>query len=644
MPSQRRLAAIMFTDMVGYTRLMQRDEYLAKSLRDRHRAVLQKEIPDHAGEILQFYGDGTLSIFPSSIQAVKCALKIQSQLQQEPKIPLRIGLHAGDIVYDEEGVYGDGVNIASRIESLAHPGSVLFSSKVMDDVKNQKDLDAKNLGEFLLKNVDAPVKVYALANSPLVVPKVEGMKGKGERIKKSLAVLPFVNMSIDPENEYFSDGITEEILNALARVKELKVTARTSSFAFKGKILDVREVANQLNVDHILEGSVRKSGNRVRITAQLITAHDGFHMWSENFDRELEDIFTVQDEIAAKIAEALTERLFDRPKRTPKGNSTTDNLEAYNLYLKGNFYWKKWSPEGVRKSIGFFEEAMKLDPDFSLPHSGLASAYVFMGITGNMKGEAFIKAKKAAEKAIALDGQHDGANLAMGMIKFMYERKPKEARKYFNRALKLNPGSAEGHHYYALFLSYIGEIDQALDEIEVAHQLDPLSVIILGSSAEIHFFAGFNQEAIKRYHQALELEPNYRSAWESIGWVYAQENKYRQALKAFKRYQKMTGSKHKGLTGMAYTLGRLGRIDEVQECIRLLEERKLMDHDIILDMDFAMVYAGLRNWDKVYQHVKAALEANMGALFLNVHPMWEEMRQMSRFRDLLNKHGLPVSK
>ena len=618
---------------------MQKDERLAKSLRDRHRTVLKKEVTEHEGEILQYYGDGSLCIFPSSTLAVKCALQIQVQLLQEPKIPLRIGLHSGDIVYDEEGIYGDGVNIASRIESLSISGSVLFSGKIMDDIKNQKDLEAQSLGPFSLKNVDGPVEIFALANSPLAIPDAKNMTGKGQKLTKSVAVLPFVNMSTDAENEYFSDGITEEILNALARVSEIRVTARTSSFAFKGKNLDIREVANQLNVDHILEGSVRKSGNMVRITAQLISAKDGFHIWSENYDRELKDIFAIQDEIAQNITEMLSERLVEKSKRSVLPKSTPQNLEAYNLYLRGNFYWKKWSPEGVKKSIAFFEQAIALEPDFSLPYTGLASAYIFLGITGNMKGTAFKKATEAAHKAIALDDQYHGAHLAMGMIKFMFEKNNEEAKEYFLKALKINPGNSEGHHYYAMYLSNTGNFEKALKEIEKAHQLDPLSLIILGSYAEISFFSGSNKKAIERYHQALELDPNFRAVWEGIGWVYAKEKKYEEALHAFRKFQSMTGSKLKGLNGLGYTLGKMGRTNEAQKCLRLLEERNQQDENIILDMDFAMIYAGLENWGKVYDHMEAAIEANMGSLFLNVHPMWEEVRQMPRFRDLLSKHG-----
>jgi len=303
--TNRLLAAIMFTDMVGYTALMQEDETKAKTNRDRHRKILEKSISHHNGEILQYYGDGTLCIFKSSIEAVDCAIQIQMKLQKEPKIPLRIGIHTGDIVYDAEGVYGDSVNVASRIENLAVSGSVLFSAKVFDDIKNHKEISAESIGSFDLKNVKKLVEVYAINNEGLVVPSATDVKSRQKDELKSIAILPFVNMSSDPENEYFSDGITEELLNVLAKVEGLQVTARTSSFAFKGQNMDIKQIGVQLGARSILEGSVRKAGSKVRITAQLINAADGYHVWSETYDRQLDDIFEIQDEIARKITNSL---------------------------------------------------------------------------------------------------------------------------------------------------------------------------------------------------------------------------------------------------------------------------------------------------------------------------------------------------
>src|SRR5687768_1177146 len=305
----RQLAAIMFSDMFGYTALMQQNEQLAKLKRRRLKEVLEAAVAAYHGKILQYYGDGALSIFNSAIDAVHCAVVIQQTLQQEPKVDLRIGIHTGDISIENETIYGDGVNLASRIESLAVPGSVFISEKVFDEIRNQENLTAREMGYFEFKNVTRPVRIFAIDNTGLVVPARDALKGKTKQPTNRLAVLPFVNMSADPENEYFSDGITEELLSAFTKVDGLQVTSRTSAFAFKGKNTDIREIGIQLSVDRILEGSVRKAGNRVRISAQLINAADGYHIWSENYDRDLTDIFEVQDEISSIIANKLRENL-----------------------------------------------------------------------------------------------------------------------------------------------------------------------------------------------------------------------------------------------------------------------------------------------------------------------------------------------
>ena len=396
MPQTRQLAAIMFTDMIGYTALMQENEQQAKENRDRHRAVLQESVREHQGEILQYYGDGTLIIFTSAIEAVNAAVDIQTELQIKPKIPLRVGIHTGDIVYSDDGIFGDGVNVASRIEGLSVSGSVLISEKVQDEIKNHPDFNTKSLGKFNLKNVKRPVEVFAIVNEGLSVPDLKEIEDKNGTANKTIAVLPFVNMSADPDNEYFSDGITEELSNALTKVDGLLVTSRTSSFAFKGKNEEVRKIGEQLGVNTVLEGSVRKTGNKVRITAQLINTADGYHLWSEVYDRKLEDIFAVQDEIARIITNKLREKLTTEGSKESLVKPATENIEAYNLYLKGLFYWNKWTPEDRKKAIKIYEEAIEKEPNFALPYSGLANCYSILGSTSQMDSKiAFPKAKKA---------------------------------------------------------------------------------------------------------------------------------------------------------------------------------------------------------------------------------------------------------
>ncbi|HJW28301.1 MAG TPA: adenylate/guanylate cyclase domain-containing protein, partial [Saprospiraceae bacterium] len=311
--ANRLLAVVMFADMMGFTALMQEDEQKAKFHKDRMRNILEQCIPFHHGKIIQNYGDGTLSIFNSAAEAVHCAIQMQLELQKEPKVLVRTGLHMGDVSFDEHNIYGDCVNLTSRIESLSVPGAVLISDKLRDEIKNQKDITAVSLGKFNLKNVKQPVEIFAVTNEGLVVP-TSAQVGTKVGSEKSIAVLPFINMSADPENEYFSDGIAEEILNALTHVDGLQVCSRSSSFTFKGKNKDARQIGGELGVASVLEGSVRRAGQKVRITAQLTNTADGYQIFSEVYDGSLDDIFKVQDEISQKIVTRLKENFALRMK------------------------------------------------------------------------------------------------------------------------------------------------------------------------------------------------------------------------------------------------------------------------------------------------------------------------------------------
>lgn len=642
----RKLSAIMFSDMVGYTGLMQEDEKRAMEARDRYRKVLEENIEKHQGKILQYYGDGALSIFGSAIQSALCAAEIQKELLANPKVALRIGIHSGDIVYDNVGVYGDGVNIASRIESLSIPGAVLISEKIFDDIKNHSSLPAEFLGSFKLKNVKAPVKIYALTNTGLNIPTQQELKEKtGFEETNSIAVLPFVNMSADPENEYFSDGITEEILNALTNVEGLKVTSRTSSFAFKAKNADIREIGTKLNVNSVLEGSVRKAGNKIRITAQLINTIDGYHVWSEVFNRDLEDIFAVQDEISKKIANKLRERLSEKPADESLVKPHTNNLEAYNDYLKGIFYYNRWTPEDLAKSVSFFTSAINKDERFVLPYSGLANSYLMQAVTGIMKPkEAYKEAKRYALAAIGMDNSIAEAHNSLALVKLFYDWDFDGAKESFNTALKLNPGSANVHYNYSLYLRAIGNIDQCIDENEKALSLDPLSLIINFQLGENYVFAERYEDAKDQFIKTLELDSNFRSAIWSLGYNYIYMNNYEKALETFLKAQSKTEGDSVGLKGQA-PLGHLyvlmGRTDEVKKCLQILKAREAAAPGISFNFDFIMIYKALKDYDKVFYYLEKAFEErNGGILFIGKHPAWRDVQADPRFKELMKRVGL----
>jgi TolB-like protein/Tfp pilus assembly protein PilF len=634
----RQLAAIMFTDMVGYTAQMQQDEKKAKKNRDRHRQVLEKSTEDHHGLILQYYGDGTLSVFGSAIEAVECAVEIQQNLQKEPKVPLRIGLHVGDIAYADDGVYGDAVNIASRIENLSVPGSILVSGKVYDEIKNHPDLPANSLGEFELKNVKRPVHVFALQNEALEVPTSEMLKGKIGTSVKSIAVLPFVNMSADPENEYFSDGITEELLNALTKVDGLQVTSRTSSFAFKGKNEDVRQIGKQLNVTSVLEGSVRKAGNKVRITAQLINTADGYHVWSENFDRTLEDIFEIQDEISKKITNTLREKLTQSEAQEKIVKSPTKNLDAYNLYLKGRFYHNKWTPPDANIAIKHYEEAISIEKNFALPYSGLSGSYCLLGSMGYLPADvAFPKAKEMALKSLELDANLAVSYASLGWVQFFYELDWKGAYNSYKNAIAINPDSAESHQAFGITLLVKEKYKEAIEELELAIKLDPLSQPINYSMAFVYYCAGRNDDALNQYDKVLEIDPTFKGALEGKGYLYGHMGENDKALKIFKQVYEQSEDPLTGLTGLGYIYAKSGNVEEAEKCIEKLKEREQRDKDISLFMDYAIIYSALNDFDKVLYYFEKAIDARVGTLIIFAEPAWKPLREDPRFKKLLTK-------
>ena len=647
----RQLTAIMFTDMVGYTALMQDNEHQARLSRDRHREILERVIAARGGRILQFYGDGTLSVFKSAIAAVHCAIEVQSELRSgDHPIPLRIGVHTGDVVHDDGGVYGDGVNVASRIEGLGVAGAVLVSEKVFDEVKNQPDIQTKDLGQFNLKNVKRPMDVYAIANDGLTVPEDAAIGPRRAGTGKSIAVLPFVNMSSDPENEFFSDGMTEEIINALVRVNGLQVTARTSSFAFKNHGKDIRDIAEELGVTHILEGSVRRAGDRVRVTAQLICAKDSYHLFSESYDGGLDDVFALQDEISLAIVEQLASHLG--PVNTSGDDaggqlvhSHTHDSEAYAEYLKGRFEWARWTPEGVHKAISHYERAIDMDPECALPHSGTAAAHVFMGAVGHLPSEqAFQKAEYHAKRALELEETAGEAHTAMAAVRFFYHWDWDGAYRSFQKALSLTPGSAEAHQLYGMYLRALGEVEESLDELRTAVALDPLSFAIRDELAKALAVAGKLDEAEAELNSILLADPSFRAAAETLGWTKIARGDPEAALAIFDTLPEMAGHRFTSAASRGFALAILGREDEAREMLALLEERQLEHPDVALGVDFAIVYQGLGDYDQTFHYLDEVAERRMGAMvFLAKNIFWgEDIRKDARFDALLERIGHPI--
>ena len=642
----RQLTAIMFTDIVGFTVLMQQDEHQARRSRDRQRLVLEREIAAHGGSLLQLYGDGSLSVFRSAIDAVLCAVSIQEALRGSPPVPLRIGIHSGDIVHDEDGVFGDGVNVAARVQALSIPGGVLISGKVYDEVKNHPEIQTRSLGAFNLKHVKHPMKVFAVTNTGLSVPREADMEARRRRAK-SVAVLPFVNMSSDLDNEFFSDGVTEEIINALTRVNGLKVTARTSSFAFKNQREDVRVIAERLAVSHVLEGSVRRSGNRVRVTAQLICAQDGYHLFSETYDRSIEDIFGVQDEIAQTIVQQLTPYLgpVQTSEEGPRKVTThhSHDTDAYAEYLRGRFEWARFTPDGARRSIRHYERSIQMDPGCAMPYAGIATSYVFLGAIGYQPAsEVFPLAEAAALKALELEPDAGQTHVALASVRLFFDWDFDGAYHSLQKALTLTPGSAAAHHVYALYLEAVGEFEEAVEAGRAAVQLDPLSAVYNDTLAHALAAAGRVAEAREQIDRTLDLHPRFRSAIETSGWIHVREGNLEAALAEFERLPKEAGHEFAGIGDRGYAYARLGRTADALAMLALLDERQRRQPAMELHFDHAVIHEGLGDRAKALECLSRAVDRRVGTVvLLGSYSAFVPAHSDPRFQELMDRIGLP---
>jgi TolB-like protein/Tfp pilus assembly protein PilF len=454
--------------------------------------------------------------------------------------------------------------------------------------------------------------------------------------------MPFVNMSTDPENEYFSDGITEEILNALVKVEGLQVTSRTSSFAFKGKIIDVKEIGKQLNVTTVLEGSVRKAGNKVRITAQLINCVDDYHLWSETYDRQLEDIFDVQDEISRKIANQLRAKLTSEDKEENLVTAPTENLDAYNTYLRGSYFLKSWTPQGAKKAIEYFYKAIEMEENFSLPYSGLAYSFTMLGAMGQIAPlKAYPIGKEMAEKALKLDSELAESHVAIALIKLFYEWDLDGAEKTLEKAKEINPGSANVYHFYVLYFVACGKYEEGIESIKKALELDPLSLIINQHYAEGLTWVGKLDESLAQLDRTLEMDPNFRPAIENKGWVYIELGDYENAIKTFQRFQELTGHHLKGMVGLGYAYAINGNIDKAHECLDKLAQREKIEPEVLLHMDYAVIYTALKEFDKVFYYLEEGLKQKAGVFFIKTANIFDDIRKDPRFTQLMEKYGYP---
>jgi len=667
----RELAAIMFSDVVGYTAIMGRDEQKGVQAIADHRAQLRSLLPRFNGRLIGEIGDGTLTSFHSVLDAIGCARELQANLKDDRELRLRIGIHLGDVLLTNNTVLGDGVNVASRIHALAPPGGICVSEHVYDEIRNKPGMVARNLGKKNLKNVSRPIRVYSLASTAteaksqptsrrrlvtmaaiaavaLVIVVAYASRARIPTAfrpapvaagKVTIAVLPFVNLSNDKQDEYFSDGMTDEIIGNLSKITNMQVAARTSSFAFKGQNQDASKIASLLHVRNLLEGSVRRIAGKVRIEVELIDAVSGFSIWSERYDKEIADVFAIQSDVAESVAETLKVKLLPNEK-TRVEHKPTENLEAYDLYLQGRYYlYSQFSEEGFTKAIDYFNRAIEKDPNFALAYSELGQAYGEASVFTQPPRDAIPKAKAFIQRALAIDDTLADAHNAMANnVLFGYDWDWPGAEREFKRALELDPSDAQVHNDYGVFLMNMGRFDEAIKERQRSHELNPLQVQSLIELGIVYTSARQYDRALGYLQQAISIAPDNWWAYQVRGLTRLLQKDWAAAATDLEKADSLSPSP---LTKpyLALVYGQMGRRDKALQVLDQLNE--MSTHQYVDPSVFAGVYFGLGDLDQGFRQLDRAYEARSFWLVTLKQPQWDGVRSDPRFVAMYKKVGLP---
>ena len=697
----RQLVAIMFTDMVGYSTLAERSEAFGLALLEEHRKILRSVFPRFNGVEVKTIGDGFLVEFNSALEAVECAIEIQRALAKRntdvpvnERIDVRIGIHIGDVIHRDGDVLGEGVNIAARIQSLASPGGICVSVDVERQIRNKVSGRLVPIGPAALKNIQAPIDLFRVAlpwerdvpppgrtsgkelhrlgliglvlfvsllaagviwqlffvrhnradsnstsKQPLQhsfsVPITPAQKDD----TKSVAVLPFVDMSADKSDEYFGDGITEELINALAQVHNLRVPARTSSFAFKGKNEDIRKIGQQLGVSAVLEGSVRRAGTKLRITAQLINLADGYHLWSQTYDREMSDIFAIQSEVARRVVESLKVTLFSS-ERARLGQTGTLNEQAYELALRARSFWNKRTAPDLKKAIDYYNRAIEQDTNYAQAYVGLASCYKILPEYGMLAAStSFSNAEWFASRALELDAGISEAHAVLGGIKAQSHWDWMGAEAEFKRAIALNANSAVAHQWYAFVLRLLCRFDEALAQIKIAQQLDPLSPLFRSNEASVLCRRGNYDEAFRLALELIDVHPEFPPIHNALGETFVRKRMFAEAIAEFQKARRPAGNGPYQLGAIGHAHALSGNRDEAQKILQELDgwfkEGYAVAHAV------ACVHLALGNRDEALTWIEKATEQNEhGSLEIKCNPDWDPIRSHPRFRAILKKMRL----
>jgi len=680
---QRRLAAIMFTDMVGYSSLSQSNETLALELLEEHRNILRPIFLKYSGKEIDTAGDSFFVEFISAVDAANCAIEIQTNLlkrnvssEEGRQIKIRIGLHIGDVVQIGTNVHGDGVNIAARLEPLATPEGICLSEDFARAVQNKLEYPVVKKGEVILKNISSPMIIYCIQLPWVAEKKLQQVHERISRKKilmyavpptliilaiifilsilhiipplsddnemhTRIAVLPFINIGGDADDEYFADGMTEQIISSLSNLSGLNVIARSSIMKYKDAVRDIEQIGSELNVGTILEGSIRKSMDKTRITIRLIDVSKQQNIWAMDYDKELSDIFTVQSEIAQSIAGELELKLkLEEMERLEKRQPV--NTDAFNSYLLGRFYLNRRNIDGITRSINYFNSSVSYDSTFAPAYTGLADAYTLIAAGGYGTipvEESISKAKLNVMKALELDEKLAEAHASLAYIKFRLEWKFDEAEIEFKKAIELGPSYAQAHEWYALLLALRGRSKEALERMKKAQELNPLSASVNNGIGRIYYFMNDLQKAIDQFNKTIKMDPNYAETHFSLGLAYEVSNKYNKAIQSYEKAAELSNRRLVILADLAYSYIANGMRNKADEIKDELDARSKTEN--VSPFHYIPYYAGLKDFDKVFELLEESYQKRYGLLlYLKADHLFDDLRNDPSYTSMIKKIGL----
>ena len=630
----------MFTDTVGSTVAAQADEPGAlRRLREQEELV-RPLFTEHKGREVKSTGDGFLVEFDSALRATQCAVEIQRRMHERNSRPnvvpvqLRIGIHLGEVEQHGDDIFGDAVNIAARVEPLADPGGVSVSEHVCAQIRNKLPYQLETQGPKTLKGIQDRIDIYRV-----VLPWLLRESASQVSEPTRLAVLPFASMSPDPADEYFADGMTEELIDRLAQVKGLKVIARTSVMSYKKKEKKAGEIAKELAVGTLVEGSIRKAGNRVRVTVQLINAATEEHLWSAHYDRELDDIFAVQSDIAEKVATILPSNLFLPTAPVPVQKETQD-MPAYLSFLQGQALVYRREEAALRQALTFFEEAIERDPTFAKAYAGIARAYIRLGNEGMIPfAEATVRGKAAAEKARAVNPDLAEAHCLTAELAFMADDPGDVQEKEAKRALELNPNLPEAHDALGQLAALRGDLKSYVDRVETAYHLDPLSPFSIRVLGRAYFLAGRPEEAMEHWKRTFHLDP--LSAYRGMTDYYLAKGDLEKAREMVREMERVAPTNWATYLNRGYLAARQGDTATAMEMIAKLDATHEPGWPNASEAGF--IYLALGDLDKFFEYMfTAAKDHTLQASNLMHSALFAEVRKDPRFHQIFSVAGIKL--